>query len=271
VYDIPAVMQGGLSPPIWTVGVGVIALVLMVVEYLQDGGLQPFESNPGYGPCDSTMLQFGAKLGTVIIDGDWWRIFSAVFVQNGFLTLAITVAVGFFVREVERTSGFWRSCMLFNIAGSYGYILSSLFIPRVLTCGTTGAEMGLLGLLLCDLVSSWRGVKTAVRDLVLYVGLIALLVIIGFSPYVDNWAHLGGLVMGLLFALMLLPNFQFKGCSMVLRGVFAFLAFPMMATIFMLSLVVLLRRIGAADKWCSNCNGFNVVCLYKWCDKDSIA
>jgi hypothetical protein len=130
--------------------------------------------------------------------------------------------------------------------------------------------MGLVGLMLCDLWSSWRGIKTAKRDLILYIVVVIVLFVLGFTPYVDNWAHVGGIVMGILFALMLLPNFEFKGCSMVIRGIFAFLAFPLMATIFMLSLVILLREVGAAGQWCRGCEKFNVYCMSKWCEKDNV-
>jgi hypothetical protein len=128
--------------------------------------------------------------------------------------------------------------------------------------------MGLLGLMLCDLWSSWRGIKTAKRDLVTDVTMAILLLVIGFTPYVDNWGHLGGFVMGVLFGLMLLPNFRFKGCSLVVRGIFALLAFPLMATIFMLCLVILLRKVGAANRWCRGCEKFNTYCMFRWCEKD---
>lgn len=241
VFDIPAVTLGGKSPAIWTLGSTAIIIAIAICESIQDGELQPFSVNPGYGWSDSTLIQFGAKLGGPIVAGEWWRIFTAIFVPSGIFGIVVILFIEWFVKAVERDSGFWRACLLFVIAGSYGYILSALFIPGWLTCGPTGAQMGLMGLLVCDLLSSWRGIENAKKDFILYLMFIMLLLVLGFTPYIDNWAHLGGGVMGVLFALMLLPNFQFKGCSMIVRGVMAFLAFPLMATVFMLSGVVVER------------------------------
>jgi hypothetical protein len=49
------------------------------------------------------------------------------------------------------------------------------------------------------------------------------------------------------------------------RGVIAFIAFPLMSTVFMLSLVLLFRKIDNFEGWCSGCYKFNAICMYNWC------
>jgi membrane associated rhomboid family serine protease len=239
----------------------------LICELYQQGGLAPFTQNPMGGPSDSTMVQMGAKLGSLIIEGDWWRLGTALFCQNGIISLALTAVVAYLARGLERDSGFWRACMLFLISGLYGYIISSLFIPDALTCGSTGSTLGYIGLQLCDLYTTWRILTPRERKMGL--GSLAIMAVVlflvGLTPYVDNWAHFGGLIMGILFAVMLLPNFAFRRANRIIRGILAFIAFPLMATVFMLCLVLLFRKIDSVEGWCPGCYKFNALCLFEWC------
>ncbi|KAH0795345.1 Clan S-, family S54, Rhomboid-like serine peptidase [Histomonas meleagridis] len=252
------------TPLIWTIGSTLIMLLLLICEIIQCGGFNNIKKNPLLGPDDSTMIQMGAKYGPLIMDGEIWRLITAIFVQNGIIYFVVTVVLVFFTRKIERDTGFWRAFVLFIISGTYGYIASCLFVSTSVSCGATGVMFGYLGLLLGDLIASWHTLKKPVFRLVAMIITILILLLIGLTPYVDNFVHIGGLIMGFLFALMMLPNLNFGKCERCCHGIVAFLAFPVMATLYMISLVVFFREV-VNDNWCKWCHYLNCVNISGWC------
>jgi hypothetical protein len=152
------------------------------------------------------------------------------------------------------------------ISGVYGYVLSSLCVSTAISCGATGAIFGFLGFLLSDLLASWNQAEHAKRTLAIYITHIILFIGAGLTPFVDNWAHIGGLVMGVLIALMLLPNIDVGECEQYCHGAISFLAFPIMATVFMLSVVIFFRKVDDAISWCPGCYLINRLCVLNWCE-----
>lgn len=264
IKQVPLINLEDPSPYLWTIGVGILITIILACEIIQSGGFKSISKNPMYGPDGSTMLQMGAKYGPLILDGEFWRLFSAILVQNGIIYYVVTIILLFFTRKIERDSGFWRTFIIFVLAGTYGYIVSSLFIPNYISCGATGSMFGYLGLMLCDLCASWRKVQKPVFRLIFLIVAIVVLLAVGLTPYVDNFVHVGGFIIGLLFALMLLPNLSFGKCERYCHGVIAFLAFPVMSVLFMVTLVVFFREV-VDTNWCSWCHYINCVNISNWC------
>lgn len=264
IKQVPLINLEDPSPYLWTIGVGILITLILVCEILQSGGFKSITKNPMYGPDDSTMLQMGAKYGPLILDGEVWRLFSAILVQNGLIYYAVTVFLLFFTRKIERDTGFWRTFIIFALSGTYGYIVSSLFVPSDISCGATGAMFGYLGLMLFDLCASWRQVQRPGFRLMFLIVIIVILLAVGLTPYVDNFVHVGGFIIGVLYALMLLPNVGVGKCSRCCHGLVAFLSFPVMSVLFMITLVVFYREV-VDDNWCSWCHYINCVNISNWC------
>jgi membrane associated rhomboid family serine protease len=258
------------SPPILMIGSIIIMIGVFVAEYLQAGKFVAMSENPLWGPDESTMLILGAKYGPDISSGDWWRIATAIFTQNGAISLVISIFTFWFVREVEINSGFFRASILFIVSGLYGYILSCLMIPRALTCGTTPPLMGFLGWLYAYLLFMNKIMNRPIMQFILQTAVTLVLVFLGLTPYVDQWAHVGALIIGFLFALMLLPNLDFGKCSNCVHGFLAFLAFPCFCTLFMICFVMVFRVIDPDTSWCPGCDKINNLCLSGWCQEKRV-
>lgn len=271
--EIPLVNLDAPSPIIWTVGVIIIMIIIMVAELYQFG-FDKVKSifsneNPLGGPGDEILLLLGAKYGPMIVDGDWWRLFSAIFLQNGLIMCIISIIILVYERTIERDTGFYRMMLTFMVCGTYGYILSCIFIPRAISAGTTGALIGLLGLMICDLIASWKIDKHPVLNLVTIIVFIVILIIFGLFPFVDNFSHIGGLIMGILTGLMLTPNLNFGKNAACIHGIISLIAFPVMSTLFMICLVIVFRSINTDLSWCKGCNKINCVNFQPgWCDTD---
>ena len=264
-YVVPLVNLEAPSPLLWVCGIALIMTITFVCETFQIGGYSDIKKNPMWGPDESTMLQMGAKYGPLILAGDWWRLFSATFLQNGLIFYVVSMVLLFITRNVEREAGWWRAMFAFMISGTFGYIVSCLFVPEVISCGTTGALCGYIGLMVSDLIAKWRGVSRPALRLIGLIVLTAILIVLGLTPYVDNFLHIGGLVMGFLLALILLPNLNFGKCEGIVHSIIAFLAFPAMSTLFMVCLVIFFRGVESGTSWCSWCIKATCININGWC------
>ncbi|OLS34095.1 rhomboid family intramembrane serine protease [Alkalihalophilus pseudofirmus] len=153
-----------------------------------------------------TLIEFGAKYNPAILDGEWWRFFSSMFLHIGFIHLFMnSLALFYLGGAVERMYGTSRFVLIYFIAGLIGSISSFAFNEQV-AAGASGAIFGLFGALL------YFG--TAQPKLFFRTMGMNVLVILGINlvfgfvmPMIDNGAHIGGLVGGFLAAaLVQLPK-----------------------------------------------------------------
>jgi membrane associated rhomboid family serine protease len=133
-----------------------------------------------------------------VANGEWWRLFSAMFLHYGPIHLAMNMFSLYFAGSIlEQAVGRWRFGLLYlvsGLAGSAGALLLSK--PFALTAGASGAIFGVLGGLL---VLERRG-NLATGGQVL--GLIVLNLVVTFAiPGISIGGHLGGLVAGMLVML----------------------------------------------------------------------
>lgn len=271
--EIPLVNLDAPSPIIWTVGVIIIMVLIMIAELYQFGLSQIknifSNDNPLGGPGDDILLLLGAKFGPMIVDGDWWRLFSAIFLQNGIIMCIISIVILIYERKIERDTGFYRMMLTFMVCGVYGYILSCIFIPRAISAGTTGSIIGLLGVMICDLIASWKIDKHPILNLITIIVFIVVLIVFGLFPFVDNFSHIGGLIMGVLTGLMLTPNLNFGKNAAVIHGIISLIAFPVMSTLFMICLVIVFRSNNTDLSWCKGCDKINCVNFKPgWCNTE---
>lgn len=236
--------------------------VCLVCEGIQTQGFQSFRVNPMYGFDESTMIQMGAKSGPLIGQGEWWRLFTAVFVQNGCISYLYTFISLEFCARIENHWGFWMASCSFLMCGMFGYIISSLFIPTSLTCGGTPALSGYLGILACDVIYNWRIPPRRWKQLCAILLMFIIDAVLGLTPYVDQWSQLGGFVMGVMWGVICSPS---ASAGRTCCGIVAFLAFPVMSLLFMACLVLLLRTGGTFYDWCQFCYRINCVCVAEWC------
>jgi membrane associated rhomboid family serine protease len=102
---------------------------------------------------------------------------------------------------VEQAFGTARFVALYVISGFMGCVLSYVIPPDNASLGASGAIFGLFGVLFVYLFR--RRNSTFIRGYLRSVtGLIVLNLVFGFlaRAYIDNWAHLGGLIAGALLA-----------------------------------------------------------------------
>jgi len=165
-----------------------------VAVYLLELGLGGRVNGTG-----NRIYEEGFLYGPFVAAGDWWRLFTAMFLHYGPIHLAFNMlALWFFGSAVEMAIGRGRYLLVYIVSGLAGSAGALVFTPNSATVGASGAIFGLLGAAL---------VLERQRNYVLgggAIGIIVLNLVFTFAiPGISIGGHLGGLVGGALCMLAL--------------------------------------------------------------------
>ena len=182
-----------------------ILLIVTILVFLAQMGTQYFLSV-------DLPSALGVKANTLIVRGQLWRLFTPMFLHGSILHIAFNMYALYHVgRRLERFNGHFRFAVLYGLAGFAGNVASFLMTPAA-SLGSSTAIFGLLGaeavFLYCNR-SLFGGVgRRALNNILMVAGINLLL---GLSPGIDNWGHVGGLIGGTLFAWFAGPLLRIEG------------------------------------------------------------
>ena len=161
-------------------------------------------------PTGEQIFPWGADYGPAVLTGQYWRMFTAVFVHSGAVHIAMNMwclwQLGTLAERIFGRSAFLTLYVLSGIAGN---VLSIAVNPGVLGVGASGAIFGIAGALIAMLkFGNLRIPKEHIKPILSSLVSFAVYnLIIGASiRVIDNWAHVGGLVCGLLIGFLLSLN-----------------------------------------------------------------
>jgi rhomboid protease GluP len=143
----------------------------------------------------STLIKFGAKFNPLILEGEWWRFITPMFLHIGFLHLLMnSMALYYLGPLVERIYGNIRFLFLYLFAGFAGVLASFLFSAN-LSAGASGAIFGCFGALLYfGVVFPRLFIRSLGFNILIVLGINLMF---GFTvPGIDNAGHIGGLLGG---------------------------------------------------------------------------
>ncbi|MFC3039066.1 rhomboid family intramembrane serine protease [Virgibacillus xinjiangensis] len=154
-----------------------------------------------YGDSTSIndLIKYGAKYNPAVIDGEWWRILTSMFLHIGFLHLFMNMLAMYYIGSLtERIYGNSRFLAIYMLAGIGGGLASFAFTVNV-SAGASGALFGLFGALLFFGVPHKKVFfQTIGMNIVILVGIN---IVFGLAvPQIDNGAHMGGLIAGFIAA-----------------------------------------------------------------------
>ena len=154
------------------------------------------------------MLQHGAMyLPLVVEKGEYYRMFTCIFLHFGFQHLMNNMMMLFFLGSIlEEELGWWRYGVLYIISGIGGNVLSALYDLRtgyyVVSAGASGAIFGIIGALFLIIIKNRGRIGNLSGRGMLFM--VACSLYHGFtSTGIDNMAHIGGIINGFLVAVVL--------------------------------------------------------------------
>ncbi len=176
-------------------------------------------------PQPEQLLRWGADYGAfVLVLGEWWRLVTAMFVHVGAIHLATNMwclwNLGLLGEPLLGGPGLIAAYLLTGFAGNLLSIaihpgLSNNGADGVVGAGASGAIFGLAGVLIVLLSSRYLPLppaeRKALRKSVIWFAVLNFVLAAGvdfshFSLRIDNSAHLGGFLAGLLLAAPLVPR-----------------------------------------------------------------
>ena len=176
---------------------------------------------------EQTVFEFGAvySLAIILNPGQIWRLFSAIFVHIGLEHFVVNVVTLYFIgRQAENIFGSRNFFLLYVMSGLMGNVFVFFFSPDSLSAGASTALFGLF--------ASIVTLHYVVRESYIqqlgqsYMTLIVVNIIFSFMPGISLAGHLGGLIGGILCAVI----FYNKGTSNAFKpaqrwlALFAYLA-----------------------------------------------
>ncbi|MFT3736302.1 MAG: rhomboid family intramembrane serine protease [Rhodocyclaceae bacterium] len=150
------------------------------------------------------LVQFGAVSGLKVQAGETWRLLTAIFAHGNLLHIGLNMLslwqAGLFI---ERIYGRRGMLLLYLGCGLLGSLASIWWKAQTLSVGASGAIFGLYGALLVWLLQNRQGMPRSLFNpmrstLILFMGYSLFA---GFTVEgIDNAAHVGGLLAGVLMA-----------------------------------------------------------------------
>ena len=145
---------------------------------------------------------------TYIIDNEWWRLISPIFIHFSFAHLAFNCLWIYILGEkLENIDGSLIYILLFIFCGIFSNFLQYIMSNSSLFGGLSGVIYGLIGFCMVLEVESDQNRYDLPPALYLFMivwlllGFMGVLDLFGFGS-VANFAHLGGLISGILFAMI---------------------------------------------------------------------
>jgi len=163
-----------------------------------------WELSAGALLSEDAIIAAGALVRAEVLAGDWSRMVSAMFLHGGFDHLIGNIIVLYIVGiACEHAVGPAQTAFIYLAAGLSGSLLSMAMSPGP-SVGASGAIFGVAAAVVVVLVRYQDRYHLRDKRISVVLGIWATYQLaIGFMmPFVDNFAHLGGLAGGALATLM---------------------------------------------------------------------
>jgi rhomboid protease GluP len=162
-----------------------------------------------FAPESESLLAWGANFRPYTLDGQWWRLLTNCFIHIGIFHLLMnSYALLIIGAQLEPLLGKARFLAAYLFTGIAASIASLWWHDMTISAGASGAIFGLYGVFLAMLTTSI--IEKSVRKQLLgsILVFVAYNLLYGMKGGIDNAAHLGGLLSGLLIGYAYLPTLK---------------------------------------------------------------
>lgn len=175
-----------------------------------------------------------------VVQGEWWRAFSAVWLHQDTAHLASNVTLGIvFLGLAMARFGAGVALLATFLCGGLANFTGLLLRPEpYIGLGASGMIMGALGMIAAQSIPLWRTGRRGTRLMLAGLGAGALVFIqTGTNPGSDVLVHLAGFVFGILFGALspLIPEDQHRKVEVITLTAYIILLLTIFALVGSLS------------------------------------
>jgi len=196
-FDLFIPTKGYFIAPI-LLNINILVFILMVFN-----GINIFHPNV------LLLQKWGANLRPLTLEGEWWRLLTSCFLHASIFHLignmSALIYIGLLLEPLLGRLRFISAYLLTGIIAS----LTSLCLHNMITSsGASGAIMGMYGVFLALLTT--KLIELEKRNLLLLSTAVFLCInlIVGMTGRIDNAAHIGGLISGIIIGYSFIPGFK---------------------------------------------------------------
>jgi rhomboid protease GluP len=150
-------------------------------------------------PDSESLLTWGANIRSLTMEGEWWRLITNCFLHIGIIHLLMNMyALIYIGLLLEPRIGKVKFIAAYFITGIIASIASIWWHDQIISAGASGAIFGMYGVFLALLLTNIIE-KAARNALLTSIGIfVAYNLLNGMKGGIDNAAHIGGLISGLI-------------------------------------------------------------------------
>ncbi len=186
-------------------------------------------------PEKQSILEWGANFRPLTLEGQWWRLLTSCFIHFGIFHLIFNMyALLYIGLLLEPYLGKTRFVTAYFLAGLSASTASLWWNSLSISAGASGAIFGMYGVFLALL--STKLLEKAIRKplLVSIAIFVAYNILNGLKPDsgIDNAAHIGGLLSGLIIGYAFVPGLkQYKNRKVQLATIAVLAVFFLIPTV----------------------------------------
>jgi rhomboid protease GluP len=157
----------------------------------------------------SDLLAWGANFRPNVTDGECWRLLTSTFLHGGVMHLLMNLYGLFFIGLfLEPLLNSKRFGLFYLISGIMASVFSIMWHEATVSVGASGAIFGMYGIFLSLLLTKIYPKdfqKSFLASTLIFVGYNLL---IGLTGGIDNAAHIGGLITGMIIGFAIYPTLR---------------------------------------------------------------
>lgn len=158
------------------------------------------------------LLDLGANRRYEVLNGETWRLFTSMFLHGGLMHILMNLfGIGATCASIEPLLGRTRTIIAYVLSGIGASLVSIYWHENTISVGASGAIFGMMGVMIALLLTKKDGGFGGAYSIILGLyGGVSLL--FGLLGGIDNAAHIGGLLTGIVVGLVLILT-KWKGIT----------------------------------------------------------
>ncbi len=157
-----------------------------------------------FKPQISDVINWGANYNLLTVENQWWRLFTCLFIHYGIMHLMLNcIALGYVGLLIESYLTRIGFLVCYLSSGLLASLSTIYWYDKIISAGSSGAIFGMYGILLIITLTKAINRKLTSKTVGFIIVFILLNIMESFKEAVDGAAHIGGLLSGICFGIIL--------------------------------------------------------------------